>query len=142
MSWIRVMRNSGLDPNWVEDATEPFEFEVPENKPWFMGCPPGDPTRCSGAKAILEQPGTVFVWMGAHIAVVGFMDGRYLRYQHNGIIPKANDENLQPPAGKYRLTPPRPSQRFGRPTRTGRRDGARPNSGRRVSLSTAALMRR
>lgn len=143
MSWKREMRKAGI-PNRVKDATwrkhGPLEFEIPDDPLFFGGCVIGDACNCTAAKAIKGLEGVLWTWVGASKAIVVFADGRQLRYQHSGVIPKMQDRLMMPPPGVYRLNPPRPSVRLGR-NRTGTGEkGKVPQRG--ITYSAAALLRR
>jgi hypothetical protein len=142
VSWIDELSAVGLDPEKVVDAVEPFHFEIPKDPKFIKGCVIGDPCNCSASKAIKSNIDVTFVWVGAHMAIIAFANGSILRYQHNGVVPKSQDNLIMPPPGKYRLIPPKPSNKLGARRRTGQRTGDKPATGRRLSMSTAGILRR
>jgi len=133
MSWRADARAVGLDPADVTDASEGTEFHVPDHdepewKELLKGATIGDGSNCIGARCALRYiPGADWVHIGASVAVVHYTDGRLLRYLHNGIIPKAQDEGHYPPPGQHTLRVPYPQAQLGasRPTGPKKRKSTR-----------------
>lgn len=127
----------------VRDATDALTFTVPDDPIFLRGCVIGDGSACTGSKAVRMLEGVSAAYIGAAAAYVIFDDGRVLRYDHAGIIPKAQDRLTMPPPGSYKLRPPRKSNSLGKPQGpSARAHGAkreallkykRPQSGNRYS---------
>jgi hypothetical protein len=118
-------------------------FEIPEDPRFRKGCVIGDPILCTAAKAIGQEPHVEFAFVGANVAIVEFDAGDILRYTHNGLIPKSQDDLLMAPPGIYYLIPPCPSKCLGAQRRVGTGKKKNPNAGRRKSFTytTAGQLR-
>jgi hypothetical protein len=68
----------------------------------------GDPENCTGARCIKKQTEAVWVWVGVTVAIIGYSNGRLIRSEHNGEIPRSQDEGFFP-IGRYKFRAPRPS---------------------------------
>jgi hypothetical protein len=144
MSWQMEVSKRGRNPGDVVDAEYELEFTIPDDPMFLRGCVIGVPTKCTAAKAVKEEPGVVWAWISAIRAVVEFDNGEILRYVHNGVIPKTQDQLIMPPPGEYRLMPPRGTQKLGSKHRVarGKRDKPRKRRTEPVILSTAGELRR
>lgn len=137
----KILRDHGYEP-MVVDATEPLEFEIPKNAKWRRGLIIGDPNACSAAKGCKDIPEVADAFILAKMAIIVFNDGRQIRYRHDGLIPKSQDEFLMTPPGTYSLRPVPPSLRMGSALqgRTGTRDGSRgPLGPRKVSTAKGTV---
>jgi hypothetical protein len=139
----KLLEELGYDLSRIRDATVPLEFEVPDDPAFIKGCVIGNPCACTGAKAVLEIKGVEWCWIGVKKAYVAFVGGEVLRYVHDGVIPKAQDNLTMPPPGTYKLRPPTVADRLGSGRKAGKRDGSRPNrSSPPIVASRAGMMRR
>lgn len=111
----KLLREAGYEP-FVIDATEPLEFEVRDDPKWLKGLTLGDESNCPASKACTDLPEVAKAFIVRKYAYVVFNDGRQVRYEHNGLIPKAFDHNIMTPAGIYSLKPVVPSHRGGNGT--------------------------
>ena len=149
MYYNRALREAGFDPANVENATPEDEFTLHIGLKELRGSRIGHPMLCSGARACKRQRGATFAWIGACVAILGFANGRVVRYQHNGQLPKRQDEGMFA-VGEYKFHHISPSQEPSRrkerrasvSTSPKRSRGLREGISFRPEPSMAAQMRR
>jgi hypothetical protein len=94
MYYRKALRAAGFDPADIRDAQKSDEFTIHIGPKELKGSVIGDPMNCAGANACKKQQHAKWAWVGAVIAIVAFEDGRLLRYQHNGQLPKKHDQGI------------------------------------------------
>lgn len=73
----------------------------------------GEPCTCIIARAIMwSVPGAKWAHVHANVVHVLFADHEFVRYKHNGLVPKALDNCFYPDGGEYRLSSLPPSARY------------------------------
>lgn len=102
MYYNRALRAAGFDPANVQNATKADEFTLHIGPGELRGSVIGNPMKCSGARACRKQRGATFAWIGAVMGILGFADGRILRYIHNGRFARGQDEGMFP-VGEYKF---------------------------------------
>lgn len=94
MYYRKALTAAGFNPDDINDATKSDEFILHITAKELKGSEIGSPTKCAGAKACINQQHATFAWIGASMAILGFHDGRALRFLHNGQLPKNHDRGM------------------------------------------------
>lgn len=105
MSWKRILREAGYDPEVVKDAIEALEVGKIETRD-LKGAVIGDPRGCCGSKLICRSLQAEMAWVGAEVAIVVFSKKRIRRYKHNGGIPSMQDQGFSRSASRCGSTRP------------------------------------
>ena len=103
MYYRKALRVAGFDPDGIKDAQKSDEFTLHIGPKELKGSEIGNPMNCAGAKACMKQQDAIFAWVGASMAILGFADGRLIRYQHNGQLPQKHDQGMFA-VGNYKFT--------------------------------------
>lgn len=148
MSWQREAREAGIDPRAVEDGQGTLEVIIPDystplGKKMIKGARIGVGSECVGARcALWSIPGAEWVYVGARVAIVFYENGKLLRYEHTGIIPKNQDAGFYPKPGTYALKMASPSRQLGqRRLVSGKGDGTGHSRHTTPKRSLAAQLR-
>jgi hypothetical protein len=94
MYYRKALKAAGLDPADIRGAKIGEEFTLHIGAKELKGSQIGHPLHCAGAKACLQQQHATFAWIGASMAILGFPDGRLLRYVHDGRLPQKHDQGM------------------------------------------------
>jgi hypothetical protein len=94
MYYRKALKAAGFDPAAIKDAGIEDEFTLHITAKELKGSQIGHPMKCAGAKACRQQTHASFAWVGASMAILGFPNGRLIRYHHNGQLPQKQDQGM------------------------------------------------
>ena len=74
----------------------------------------GDAVCCSGSRSIVRAVARcTHAAVGDQFGYMAMNDGRCVRFQHNGVVHAAQDNNVKPVGMLFKINPVRPAQRSG-----------------------------